>query len=816
MGVNHFFSSLASAFKESGCLLGSVLAVPALASAQSLCINEIMQSNIDCYFTEHDFPDSWVELYNPTAQAIDLCQYSIGLSSNPDSAYVLTEHLQLAAGAHLLVLCDKVASGLHTDFRLESKDEGHLYLFAPDGALVDSLSHPAMPTSNIAYGRIVDGGSSWGWELTPTPGQANGGGTSDLLLPKPDFSMKGQVMSGSATVTITMPEGDYPADTRIYVTTDGSEPTRASSSGTSFTFNLTKTTILQAKLLSDSALCRRSTTRSYIFHPRQMTMPILSLVTDDDYLYSSAEGILSDAMTDGTANYKYDWRRPVNVEYFDSLATEPVFNQVGETAVAGVASRVGPQRSMKLFAHKRFGDKRYKGDFWADKPGVRKVKSMILRNGGNNRLQARINDAMVQRLFGTHGDCLDYQAYAPVIVYINGVYKGVFGLRERANEDYVEANYDGLEDIEMNDQRAYQYDYLEGATSPSWTDFYNLYHRDDVTYDELAAVIDIDNFIQVLIAEMYTENSDYPHNNIAVWRPTAEDGKWRWILKDMDFFAYNEKTPVQFNMFKYIFGPVYASDFEYTFVNDASRYRIPRAEVLYQKLIAMDEFRTPFIDRFAVWLGDFLKPSVSVALVDEMNAEIRKEVSPTFKAYNGMSTLTVYDRRIDSLREHCRLRPAIIYRQMAEHFDLGDVIPMTVQRGTADVTICGIHLTEGDFDGAWFTNHPLTLCSGSDDLGWKVHTFSQSASGQWTENGDVLTFEHPTLSFLLSDYPNCKKVCFEPYEIVHEAIAQLSSDDSLSPREIWSLSGQRLSRQQQGLNVIRRADGSVQKTLIGK
>ena len=37
-------------------------------SGDHLIINELMQSNIDCWMDDlNDFPDSWVELYNPTS-----------------------------------------------------------------------------------------------------------------------------------------------------------------------------------------------------------------------------------------------------------------------------------------------------------------------------------------------------------------------------------------------------------------------------------------------------------------------------------------------------------------------------------------------------------------------------------------------------------------------------------------------------------------------------------------------------------------------------------------------------------------------------
>ena len=41
-----------------------------------LIINEIMQSNVECIMDDiHEFPDSWVELYNNSDEAINLKDY---------------------------------------------------------------------------------------------------------------------------------------------------------------------------------------------------------------------------------------------------------------------------------------------------------------------------------------------------------------------------------------------------------------------------------------------------------------------------------------------------------------------------------------------------------------------------------------------------------------------------------------------------------------------------------------------------------------------------------------------------------------------
>ena len=64
----------------------------------TLVINELMQSNIDCIMDDiKEFPDSWVELYNPTSEAINLKDYKIGIKNKAGKAWQLPDRM---VGSH--------------------------------------------------------------------------------------------------------------------------------------------------------------------------------------------------------------------------------------------------------------------------------------------------------------------------------------------------------------------------------------------------------------------------------------------------------------------------------------------------------------------------------------------------------------------------------------------------------------------------------------------------------------------------------------------------------------------------------------------
>jgi len=571
-------------------------------AAAEVVINEIMQSNIDCIMDDlNEFPDSWVELYNNGYSEINLQDYRLGLTDNPEEAYPLPA-MTLSAHSRKLVYCDKNTDNKewHTHFRLESGKGGSLYLFN-GSTIVDKIEDLGkQPAPNIAYGRKSDGSDEWGYLSSPTPNQANSGRLIDRknLLGDPVFSTPGQVFESakSFTLTISAPEGT-PSEAVIRYTSDGSEPTLNSTLFPSKGLTISSNRIIRAKLFCDGYLSPRSVAQSYLFLGRKATLPVVSITTNNKYLNDSKIGIyVEGSYQSGKKNYQFDWRRPINLELFDATGSTSILNQLCEARIQGGASRGCSLKSLALYANKRFGKKTFQYEFFPnDRPEQTNFESLLLRNAGNDFDYLYMRDAIIQRTMAAHVD-LDWQAWRPAIVFINGIYKGVENFRERSNGNNIYTNYDGLKDITVVENWG---DVKDGGDSNLFLEFKNFYADTGHSLAEYEERLDVSEFLDVLIADVYFNNLDAPGNNFTIWRPNAEDGRWRVIMKDIDYTMGLYGDAYNYKYLNWLYNANYDSNHNWG-ANGADGTR------LFRRLMNIEECRNTFIDRLLVYMGDFL------------------------------------------------------------------------------------------------------------------------------------------------------------------------------------------------------------------
>ena len=738
----------------------TILATALSTQAQNLVINELMQSNIECIMDDmKEFPDSWVELYNPTDAAINLKDYKISNKNKVAKAWQLTAQ-EVPAKGYVLIYCDKEEKGLHTSFRLESGKDGNLYLFKGDEA-VDKLEKIAkMPAPDIAYGRKTDGSDEWGYQLTPTPGKANSGNICDgnQILGAPVFSETGRVVTGNATINLklSLPEG-APEGAVIRYTKDGSEPKATSTKYTS-TISITKTTAIRAKVFCDGWLSPMSTAQSYIFHPREMTTPIFSIQTDDKYLNDTEIGLF--ANNNSKEDKKtHDWRRPVNIEFFPAEGEESAFNQLGETRIQGGQSRSNALKSMVFYANKRFDPdhKQFVYEFFPDqKPGVTKFKSFSLRDGGNDFGDLYFRDAIIQRTMASHTD-LDWQACRTAVLYLNGEYMGMLNIRERSNADNIYSNYNGLEDIDMveiSHEQVNGVDQFIEEVKEGTSDFYDafktFYSEKGHTKAEYEEWIDVNEYLSVMAMNLFYGNIDFPGNNLVFWRPNDDDTesglpkRFRVIVKDTDFGLGLYGRQNTYNTIDLLYNPSNHSGDNWAFTEPATR--------LIKNMLENEELKNMFIDKCCIFMGDFMNGKGTGEAIDLIKDEAMEEFVAHRDKYNPGWGWWPADNRGDitnkfnDAKNWANGRPEQFYKHISNKWNLGTPIALTINKtnkSDVEITFNDIKLSGNVFDGKYFKNRTITLNATANEEGKTVTGWKVTGAVSKEVQGSELTLQMP-------------------------------------------------------------------------
>lgn len=194
----------------------------------------------------------------------------------------------------------------------------------------------------------------------------------------------------------------------------------------------------------------------------------------------------------------------------------------------GGYSRRYTQKSFKIYARKEYGKKHIKNLFFADR-ATKKLKHLVLKPLSAGWTEAVIEDQVCQQMAKLMN--LDRLSEYTAVMYLNGEYWGIYILQERIDEHYIEETYGVAKDscIIMNN---YNRDSKCGSpdTLVDMMDYVNSIDTD--CYEYLRTRIDIENFTDYYLFEMFIANRDWPANNTKCWRP--DNGRWRWIFFDGD------------------------------------------------------------------------------------------------------------------------------------------------------------------------------------------------------------------------------------------------------------------------------------------
>ena len=618
-------------------------------------INEIQPTNTKTVL-DPDYGKSadWIELYNSSSSFVNVGGYYLTDDAEEPRKWSIPVGTSIASKGYLIIWVDGKNNGFHTNFKLSSDGE-KLKLFASTMLLLDTVSFGALDP-DVAYGRKVDGTGTWDKLSIPTPGKTNNATVVKGLAPQPTFSIPAGFYASNQNVSLS----SSISGAVIRYTTDGSEPT--ASSPIYSTAIVAKSTNKTTQKYGNNRLNKSgiqkysypngfsypsdkySGTRDYgfvikakVFHPdyvpsntiastyfiglRKPTLPVVSMSTDFNNFFSSDSGIYIqgtkgvDYLVGGqtvNANWYQDWERKVFVEFFDANGTKLTGVSAG-AQVMGAVSRNFDLKSLVVAMKSKYEDGKIHYPLFGTQ-GLSKYSAFELRNGGNDwDIGSMARDAIIQSIVRGQSD-LETQAYQPVVLYLNGEYWGLINMQERYDANYFAGYYSTVDPDKIDLLKLRNASYFEASEGDT------LRYKEMLAYlksNSMATTanydyvkkhyIDVDNFMNYIIAELYCQNTDWPGNNARMWRPREENGRFRFPLYDTDFGYGLWGGGASSNAFSNLTG------------NSGA------IATLYKYLILSAEFKSTFIQRYLCMLNTVYTTSRLNSIANNIESVIETE-----------------------------------------------------------------------------------------------------------------------------------------------------------------------------------------------
>ncbi|MFO7668983.1 MAG: CotH kinase family protein [Bacteroidales bacterium] len=501
---------------------------------QIYMINEIAPLN-DFYADEYGEYDDWIELYNNDVNTVWLDEVYLTDDFDEPLKYKIDGPYKMQPGSFLIIWLDgQTHQGqFHASFKLKSGGEqlAITQIIGDEMIWIDSLTFGPV-LMNTTLGRISDGNPDFDLLTGITPGYSNNGALR--YMEAPDIQPEGKILEGIQEITITAPDAVSP----IYYTLDGTEPGKESNlySGP---FRIDSTLQINAKAFK-TGFSGATSRASYILKSPG-SIPVLSLELASDDLFDDEKGIYvqgSNGVTgyciDYPANWNQDWEKPGRISMFEPDGRKAFSCNTG-IQIGGGCSRGLNMKSFNLYLRDKYG---YPSIPYQVFPGseIREFHRLKIRNAGTDNGSMMLRDGINQLLFRDKID-MDLMNYRPAVIYLNSEFWGIYGIREFINEDYIYSHYGYKEDEYDLIKSPYSWMDIKVGNDSAYRELYRYIISNDLAeqtnYSHLEELMDINEYINYNIAQIYLANYDWPSINTYIWKPHKE-GKWRWILFDTD------------------------------------------------------------------------------------------------------------------------------------------------------------------------------------------------------------------------------------------------------------------------------------------
>jgi len=619
-----------------------------------LVISEAMAANLTTIADEDGDYNDFIEIFNRAEYPVNLGEY--GLSDSEEQPYRWQfPSVTIEPEEYLLIFAsgkdrrDPEGLFLHTNFKIRSNGET-LVLSHPSGMTIDQ-----MPTGkqhgDLSAGLLPGDFTKRYFMENPSPGEENRSPFFDGYTMAPQISPIGGFYNQPFEVIIIPPS----LETEVRYTLDGSEPTPESTLYTA-PLHIEDTSILRVRAFSEDAMPSPVTSCSYFLNTDH-ELTVVSIMMDPDDLFDPADGIYvrgynaSSEFPYRGANFWKDIEKPIHIEMYEPDGTLGWDMEAG-IKIGGQYSRAMDQKIFNVFFRNIYGHNEMRYPLFGDKDLTR-FKAITLRTSGQDAVFSKIRDIMTTSLLEETG--LDYQAHRQAVLYLNGEYWGIYNIRERANRYMVAHNH------ELDPDKI---DLLQGnwrvraGSNEEYLALLDFVRNNDLSRNENYAYIqnkmDVTNYIDALIAQVYFAQTD--QGNIRYWREQSEEGKWRWLIYDLDWAFW--PSHLYNNTLASMTSPA------------GTGVRQSVDTTLTVNLLRNNDFTTELIERFAYHINNTFASERTVDRITILADNIESEMPRQIDRWGG--SMEHWRREIEQLKEFARLRPLIVMEHVQKKFQLSD------------------------------------------------------------------------------------------------------------------------------------------------
>ena len=750
-----------------------ILIIVSSNSIAQIVINEF--SAYKGIFDENNQETDWIELYNNSNEAISLSNYFLTDNLNnlekwplPDVFLMPDQIITFYSSGKDTQFNDGVNNYYHTNFKLSPSEHIALY----DGnEIVDSAYINSDLYFGLSMGKSPDGSNQWCYFDNVTPNALNGqslcyqGITDEAII-----ELESGWYSEPQSISIL---GSGQDNFYVFYTTDGSVPTIYDIPYTKPIF-INSNTCISFRSFSYNYLPSKLIDRTYIFEEDNHGLAVFSIHTNPENLWNEQSGIYvsgpnaSEDYPYYGSNFWQPWSKFSRIEYFDGNKTKKAEESL-DLEIHGGWSRAEPQKSFRLdFKSKYTG--RLEEAVIPAKNHIESYNNFNLRNGGQHTWSDKMQDALISRIASETN--VNYMAYEPCIAYLNGEYWGVYGIREKIDEHYIEDNY-GFNSDSIDLMNAWNV--LAGSDENALDSYQSIMSEDANSngfYELFSSIWNVDNYIDYFVIQTFIQNMDWMGiawgaNNIKMWRPQTDDGKWNYVLYDTDGALGYFGQSYYDNYLAYAMNPAY--------INQHSQ--------IFNKVLQNDEFRCQFTNRYA----DLINTSLSFESAQEKTDIIKNDMQEAMPRHierwqnsgnlNGtISSMPAWENSINNILNYYgeRVSTAQSFLNYTLYLDgMNDISLDVFPTNSGSINLNTISVDEFPWNGVYFNDCEIDITAIADS----GYSFTH-----WSDLEDNIISEDNNLFISVDNYQEFKAHFIKCEDLIDVSI--YSDENSIYPNII--------------------------------